>query len=55
MENSVHIDDQIRLSLLDLDVDSKLEVETFNFIVEKAKKRNMGIKSLLHKMFSVKK
>jgi hypothetical protein len=36
-----------------LDLDSKSEVESFNFYVKKETKRKMGIKSLFLKMFSI--
>ena len=45
--------DDINTLRMYLDVDSKLDVETFNFHVENEPPRNIGIKSLILKMFSI--
>jgi hypothetical protein len=45
--------DDINTLKMYLDVDSKLDVENFNFHVENEIKKNTGIKSLILKMFSI--
>jgi len=45
--------DDINTLKMYLDVDSKLDVETFNFHVENEPKRNISIKALILKMFSI--
>lgn len=45
--------DDISTLKMYLDVDSKLEVESFNFYVKNETKRKMGIKSLIRKLFSI--
>jgi hypothetical protein len=45
--------DDINTLKMYLDVDSKLDVEYFNFHQENETKKGMGIKSLILKMFSI--
>ena len=45
--------DDINTLKMYLDVDSKLDVETFNFHVESEPKNNVGIKARILKIFSV--
>ena len=45
--------DDINTLKMYLDVDSKLDVENFNFHQENETKKNVGIKSLILKMFSI--
>jgi len=45
--------DDINTLQMYLAVDSKLDLETFNFHVENEPPRNIGIKSLILKMFSI--
>jgi hypothetical protein len=45
--------DDINTLKMYLDVDSKLDVENFNFSVENEIKRDSGIKSMILKMFSI--
>ena len=45
--------DDINTLKMYLDVDSKLDVENFNFYQESETKKNGGIKSLIQKMFSI--
>jgi hypothetical protein len=74
MENTIKLNDQIRLKLLDrcfnlglpasskddintlkmyLDVDSKLDVDSFNFPIDNKIKKTTGIKELISRLFSI--
>jgi hypothetical protein len=44
--------DDITTLKMYLAVDSKLDIETYNFPVEQKPKMKVGIKFLIHKMFS---